>query len=675
MDKYTEFYEKLRIERQSVKLNSVTMNKTKYDSLIEKVKQLKVKTKKQVNGITKLISPVSDGDSLKYFIYDEELFEILHHAHVTTGHGGRDRMMKNLRGIYQNITYRDVQIYLNMFKDNSNPDNPQRPRKRRKLENTRSVLTAPSTSDRICPNEKKELINQALAKLIAMNQLPLSFCSSIGFKNFMTVVEPNYKSCGEEIIKRKIIALKTSVEQKVREGLNAAKSVVCSIDCWSSSQQYFITITAHVVNNRWCAKSYTLAIREMEEHHTAKNFANEFENTLTEWGISQKVMTVVTDNTKTIVHAISLIYGDAGIYNVTCAAHTLQLAISSALEEENIQQLIQQCSKLVNHFNRSSSAKQALETKQEQLGMTKTNLLQCCTKRWNTIFLMLDRLYVNRCAISNVIADWVVTNASIAQKLIITESQWARIESLVYNLKPLHVATTLFCRESHSPVSMIRPLLQKVFEKHFKLQHEDDEVIIYFKQTIISELKHRFDLEWNTTNTVSLRHIACFLDPRYKDLEHEPIHVRETIRSEVKYLLQSNLPHTAVQQTVVQPIPPHKSSLKSGLEFLYGDDLSVQFHGYPSEPQQRLDLEFLYGNEVKETPDFTIQFQNYLAEPQLRFDLDPFEWWKTNATKYPAIAELAMKYLAIPASAVSSERWYSTTVGIIEFGTKYFVLP
>lgn len=38
-----------------------------------------------------------------------------------------------------------------------------------------------SNSDRECNYEKTEQIHQALAILIAMNQLPLSFCSSPGF--------------------------------------------------------------------------------------------------------------------------------------------------------------------------------------------------------------------------------------------------------------------------------------------------------------------------------------------------------------------------------------------------------------------------------------------------------------------------------------------------------------
>jgi hypothetical protein len=50
-----------------------------------------------------------------------------------------------------------------------------------------------------------------LAKIIAVNQMPISFCSSEGFKQFMAVVEPNYKICKEGAIKSRMKVLRSSV--------------------------------------------------------------------------------------------------------------------------------------------------------------------------------------------------------------------------------------------------------------------------------------------------------------------------------------------------------------------------------------------------------------------------------------------------------------------------------
>ena len=87
-----------------------------------------------------------------------------------------------------------------------------------------------SNSDRECNYEKTEQIHQALAILIAMNQLPLSFCSSLGFCQFMAVVEPNYKICRDQTMKKRLHALKSNFEDKIKNELQNVKSVVCITD-------------------------------------------------------------------------------------------------------------------------------------------------------------------------------------------------------------------------------------------------------------------------------------------------------------------------------------------------------------------------------------------------------------------------------------------------------------
>ncbi|XP_057657392.1 KRAB-A domain-containing protein 2-like [Diorhabda carinulata] len=122
------FREKLNLERSASKVNSLVLSKLKYDSYIEKVTSLKTSSKKEnndlrflrrydiieVSGITKLIHPVTDQENIKYYVFDEELFGVLNEAHISTGHGGRDRMIEQLKGKFQNVTTKDILLFLRL---------------------------------------------------------------------------------------------------------------------------------------------------------------------------------------------------------------------------------------------------------------------------------------------------------------------------------------------------------------------------------------------------------------------------------------------------------------------------------------------------------------------------------------------------------------------------------
>lgn len=108
----------------------------------------------------------------------------------------------------------------------------------------RTFMNKTIEPNNICSSERTEQITQALAKMIAINQMPLSFCSSSGFQQFMAIVEPNYLICKEGAIKRRLKAYKSSVEEQIKKEIRNAKSVSCTSDCWSS-----ISLQSY---NRYC---------------------------------------------------------------------------------------------------------------------------------------------------------------------------------------------------------------------------------------------------------------------------------------------------------------------------------------------------------------------------------------------------------------------------------------
>lgn len=451
----------------------------------------------------------------------------------------------------------------------------------------------------------------------------------------MAVLEPNYKPIKEAALKKRLQAFKESIEQSIKAEVNKACAVACTSDCWSSAaQESYITMTVHLIDNDWIQRSFTLDTTEIDERHTSENLANKMKNMFEEWKLNDKIIAIVTDNAANIVKAVQSMEQVQEKSNVTCAAHTLQLSVNNSLSSDDIQFLVTKASKIVGHFKHSNVAKYALKEKQKQLGLPMLTLLQSCNTRWNSTFLMLERLTKNRNPVMNVLADREVTTSAVAKKLEILESEWIAIEDLATVLEPIYMVTLVICNEDAS-ISMVRPLMKKLLQEHMTLLDSDSEMIKNFKNTLLDVSKRRFDLELDTeSDVVSTRQIASVLDPRYKDLDHENHNAKVAIRNAVKGLLKESTQYQDTENEV--------SKKKTALEFLYKRN----------------------GNKTNKIED---QWEAYLAEPQLKFDMDPYEWWKTRKDKYPSIEFLARKYLCIPATSVSSERCFSTAGNIVTF--------
>jgi len=176
------------------------------------------------------------------------------------------------------------------------------------------------------------------------------------------------------------------------------------------------------------------------------------------------------------------------------------------------------------------------------------------------------------------------------------------MEELGILLKPLQMATTVFCGNNSSG-SIVRPLIWKIIRHHMQSVPENSALTTTFKNFVYTELQRRFKLiEWEKFSNVSARLTASFLDPRSKKLEDESVETRQKIEDHIRSLLDT------------EPI-----NTTSNAE----DD--------PEKTASQTALEFLFYQPVNCLNDTESQLQAYLAEPQLRFDLNHLEWWKTRA--------------------------------------------
>ena len=62
-----------------------------------------------------MIYPVAEGSSsIKYYVQKEDIFDVIHDAHLAIGHGGRNRMMKETQTKYKCITAETIMLYFRL---------------------------------------------------------------------------------------------------------------------------------------------------------------------------------------------------------------------------------------------------------------------------------------------------------------------------------------------------------------------------------------------------------------------------------------------------------------------------------------------------------------------------------------------------------------------------------
>lgn len=198
----------------------------------------------------------------------------------------------------------------------------------------------------------------------------------------------------------------------------------------------------------------------------------------------------------------------------------------------------------------------------------------------------------------------------------------------------MYDATVEMSSESYPTISMVIPILHGVTAMLNRLVSQSQPGVMFGKE-LVKSIKARFP----NPKEVKENLLSMVLDPRFKDIlleNHEKVLVRKHLKEEIL---------TLVPDAKRAPILPAPSSSVSSIWDSF-DQLS--------------ETRFLSSDGI--TVEDEIQM--FLKEKTDR-TADPMQWWRSNQSKYPNVKLLARKYLAIPATQVSSERLFSTAGNVV----------
>ncbi|XP_073995761.1 E3 SUMO-protein ligase ZBED1-like [Rhodnius prolixus] len=474
------------------------------------------------------------------------------------------------------------------------------------------------------PSKSKE-IDEQLLKMIVKEYHPFSIVEDQEFRKLIKLLCPSYNVPSRKYISNSLLPMIYKREEsKLKSKFNEVNAVCLTTDCWTSvNNESFIAITAHYIDQNTNLQTHLLKCTSYSERHTANNLASHLQSTVQEWELTNKVTAVVTDNGANIVSAVK----QCNWRHISCFAHSMNLVVHSGIAE--IRVTTDKIKALVEYFKRSSHSLTKLHNTQTQMGFPKLKLKQDVPTRWNSTFIMFDRVLKTK---QPLIATIALLNLQGEHN--ITTIDWEILESAVQLLQIFNEITDEVSSENYITISKIIIFSRFMTDHVSKFLHTNYRPEIQsMARVICANISNRF----SNLESVEIIGQSMILDPRFKN---------EGFSSDVKF---RKMYHSLATKLSFIQIP--KASLSTDVPSSTTSTSSLW---------REFDAKIKTLN-AKQTPVSAsiIELDKYLAEPFLNREANPLDWWRERKDLYPRLYDVVLKRLCIPATSVPCERIFS----------------
>jgi len=283
----------------------------------------------------------------------------------------------------------------------------------------------------------------------------------------------------------------------VQNLLKEATWISFTTDGWSNPTKScsLLGFTGHFIHGA-VRRKVILSAMVLEQDHDAKYLASKLDEAMEKWGIATKIHVGVRDNAANMKLAMKL----AGVTGIGCVSHTIQFVLHDALfTQTSVEGVVKKARKIVTHFKHSEQACRHLTEHQKTVTLPEHSLLQDVETRWNSTYLMMERLVEQRNAI----------NLQRGRIDSLTIAEWGLAARVVKILKPFYTATLEICADD----ACISVVIRLVSNLNTMLKTAAaDKGLQQMKAALRDAMSRRF---WDISSLAPYL-VATLVDPRFK---------------------------------------------------------------------------------------------------------------------------------------------------------------
>lgn len=493
------------------------------------------------------------------------------------------------------------------------------------------LMTSPEFLRRDC-SKIKNVIEDHIMNLFLWDLQPFTIVEDKGFRAMINFAFPNYvipprKYFASTLLSRQYKTVKASTKAAVNDN---AETVCLTTDVWASrNEDSYLAVMGHYIDKNFVLQSLLLECKVLERKEMEQSLAEELQNIVQDWNISDKVLLAVSDSDADIKNAFTILQWK----HFVCFAHTLNIAVQKALENPAILGILNKVKAIISdtHLTNSNLVWSKLKKYQELANTDLKRPIQDEATKWNLTLYMLQGFVEHKEEITSALRDL----DDDENAMTLTSYEWGICESLILVLQPCEeVSKEISCQKylSGSTVLPITITLTNALEDVVDPLFPDE--VETCREDLLSEITTRFsNVESSKTFTTS-----TFLDPRFKLYFGNPVIAEKTKRHVIELVT----------------------------------DLIDEEHNEPETKSQSLLWEHFNKTMQNIRPagsansNATVEVEQYLDDKVLSPDMNPLDWWRSNQARYPYLAKLARSKLNLMAISVPCKHLFSAAWNITD---------